>query len=69
MGATAEAKPSFLARECHELLEVALIATHAQEPVFKATGFEMRFKLSMAMRWLVFALRFQLPNQGGVAFL
>ena len=69
MGATAEAKPSFLARECHELLEVALIATHAQGPVFEATAFEIRFKLPMDMRRQTFALRFRLLNRGGVVFL
>ena len=48
---------------------MALIATHAQEPVFEATAFEIRFKLSMDMCRQTFALKFQLLNQGWVVFL
>jgi hypothetical protein len=48
---------------------VALIATHAKKPVFEATAFEIRFKLSMDMSRQTFALKFQLLNQGGVVFL
>ena len=45
------------------------IATHAKEPVFEATAFEIRFKFSMDMSGKIFALTFQLLNQGGVVFL
>ena len=48
---------------------MALIATHAKEPVFEATAFEIRFKFSMDMSRQTFALKFQLLNQGGVVFL
>jgi hypothetical protein len=48
---------------------VALIATHAKKPVFEATAFEIRFKLSMDMSRQTFALKFQLLNQGRVVFL
>ena len=48
---------------------MALIATHAQEPVFEATAFEIRFKLPMDMRRQTFALRFQLLNECWVVFL
>jgi hypothetical protein len=68
-GATAGAESSLLAGERHEPLEVALIATYPQEPVFEATAFEIRFKLSTDMSRQVFTLDFQLLNQGGVVFL
>tara|TARA_B110000240_G_scaffold74414_1_gene84689 strand:+ start:1297 stop:1542 length:246 start_codon:yes stop_codon:yes gene_type:complete len=45
------------------------IATHAKEPVFEATAFEIRFKFLMDMSGKIFALTFQLLNQGGVVFL
>jgi hypothetical protein len=48
---------------------VTRIATYAQEAVFEATAFEIRFKLSMDMSRRTFILEFQLLNQGGVVFL
>ena len=48
---------------------MAFIATHAQEPVFEATAFEIRFKLSMDMRRQAFTLNFQLLNECWVVFL
>ena len=48
---------------------MALIATHAQEPVFEATAFEICFKLPMDMSRQTFALKFQLLNPGRVVFL
>ncbi|GHD23046.1 hypothetical protein GCM10007052_35280 [Halioglobus japonicus] len=48
---------------------MTLIATYPQEPVFEATAFEIRFKLSMDMSRQTFALKFQLLNQDGVVFL
>jgi hypothetical protein len=68
-GTAARAKPSLLAGKRHEPVEVTLIATHPQEPVFEATAFEIRFKLSMDMGRQTFALKFQLLNQSGVVFL
>jgi hypothetical protein len=53
----------------HEPLEKTLIAAYAQEPVFEATAFEIRFKFSMDMCWQAFALSIELLNQGGVVFL
>ena len=64
-GATAGAESALLAGKRYEPLEVALIATYAQEAVFEATAFEIRFKLSMDMSRQTFALKFQLLNQGG----
>ena len=40
MGATAGAESPLFAGKRYETLEVAFIATHAQEPVFEATAFE-----------------------------
>ena len=37
--------------------------------MFEATAFEIRFKFSMDMSGKIFALTFQLLNQGGVVFL
>ena len=69
MGATAGAESPLFAGKRYETLEVAFIATHAQEPVFEATAFEIRFKLPMDMSRQTFALNFQLLNQCGVVFL
>ena len=69
MGWAPPTESSLLAGERHEPLEVALIATHAKEPVFETTAFEIRFKLSMDMSRQTFALKFQLLNQSGVVFL
>ena len=69
MGATAGAESPLFAGKRYETLEVAFIATHAQEPVFEATAFEIRFKLPMDMSRQTFALRFRLLNRGGVVFL
>jgi len=68
-GATAWIETPLLAGKRYEPLEVTLIATHPQEPVFEATAFEMRFKLSMDMSRQVFALGFKLLNEGRVVFL
>ena len=37
--------------------------------MFEATAFEIRFKFLMDMSGKIFALTFQLLNQGGVVFL
>jgi hypothetical protein len=42
---------------------------YAQEAVFEASAFEIRFKLSMDVSRQTFALKLQLLNQGGVVFL
>tara|TARA_R110002073_G_C9199828_1_gene558007 strand:- start:383 stop:625 length:243 start_codon:yes stop_codon:yes gene_type:complete len=60
---------ALLAGKRHQSLEVTGIATHAKEPVFEATAFEIRFKFLMDMSGKIFALTFQLLNQGGVVFL
>jgi hypothetical protein len=48
---------------------VAAVTTYPQDSVFEATAFAIRFKLSMDMSRQVFALKIQLPNQGGIVFL
>jgi len=68
-GATTGTETPLLAGKRYEPLEVVLIATHAQEPVFEATAFEIRFKFSMDMSRKTFALTFQLLNQDGIVFL
>ena len=48
---------------------MAFIATHAQEAIFEAAAFEIRFKLSMDMRRQAFTLNFRLLNECWVVFL